>query len=196
MAARVINLALVLMVWRTAPLRAQDLALPPREAEEGFRRLIEMAQTSQLGADIVNANVELSAAALRVELVRANGDLVVLLLAPKATQQTTCRYFDITAGPGATTADVVRLGRAIDKAFPSDPFSSAGIEQLPGASEPIAGWADAWRRAGWRGLRTSFERRMMAHRTRRYTLIVTGLVAVALGAGCATLWLSVPPPDR
>lgn len=165
---------------------AQDLMLT-EACEDGFRQLIQMAQTGRLGDDVTNANVGVEKIRVRVELLRGDAPSKVIWLAPKRSEHSLARFFDLTAGEGASEADLVRLGRALDQIFSSDPFVVAGFEASPGG-EAIPGFAEAWTNDSWRGIVRVFERRMMAFASVEYTTGVIVVLAIGIVATLALLW--------
>ena len=172
------------------PASAQDLMLT-EACEDGFRQLIQMAQTGRLGEDVVNANVGVEKVRVRVGLVRAAAPSKVIWLAPKRSAQSLARFFDVTAGEGAAEDDLVRVGRALDEIFRQDPFVIAGFETAPGG-EAIPALVDAWTNGGWWGVVRVFERRMMAFASVTYTKGVLVVLAMGLAASLALLWGSAP----
>lgn len=188
--ARVVLSSVLLVLAWTVAATAQDLALP-KDSEDSFLRFIHMAQGGALGDDVTNANVNISETGTRVELVRAVGSAKILLLSPKRSQQTTCRYFDIAPGENATASDVARVGRVLDECFLDDPFQFAGLEESLSLS-PVPGLTYAWAYGGWRGILRVVERRMMGLASLEYTVGV--IVALSLGfvASLALLWGSAP----
>jgi hypothetical protein len=173
---------------------AQDLMLT-EACEQGFRRLIRMAESGRLGEDVTNANVGVEKTRVRVELVRAGAPSVIVWLGPKTSAAALARFFDVRAGEGATHADLVRVGNALDQIFLVDPFAVAGYEAHPGG-EAIPGFAEAWSDGGWRGVRRILERRMMAFASVEYTLVVLAVVAIGVVATLVLLWGAVPKRYR
>lgn len=169
---------------------AQELTLTT-DSEASFRRFIHMAQNGELGADVSNANVELNGAQAGIELVRRAAPGKFLVLTPKRSQQAGSRYFDIAPGDNATAADVVLVGRALDRCFGEDPFQYAGLEESL-AGGPMPGIAEAWAVGGWRGVLRAFERRLMALASLEYTVaIIVGLV-LGFIASLVVLWGTNP----
>ncbi len=177
----------------SAPAAAQNLVLT-RDCEDGFRQLMRMAQKGRFGEDVSNANVGVSKDRVRVELVGPGALSKVLLLAPRKSAAAAGGYFDVSAGPGATAADVARVGEALDRIFAADPFLRAGVEVPPGGALP--GLAEAWAADSWRGVGRALERRMMVLASLPYTIGVIAGLALALLAALALLWTSTPACGR
>jgi hypothetical protein len=173
-----------------APAVAQDLMLT-EACEQGFRRLIQMAQNGRLGEDVTNANVGVEKVRVRVELVRAGAPSKLVWLRPKSSTPAFARFFDVAAGDGATESDLLRVGRALDEIFTEDPFVVAGFRASPGGS-PIADFTEAWTHGGWTGVLGAFERRMMALVSVQYTVGIILVLAIGLAASLALLWGSAP----
>jgi hypothetical protein len=146
-----------------------------------------MAQQGRLGDDVTNANVGVEKTRVRVELLRTGAPSKMIWLAPKRSEQALARFFDITAGEGASEDDLVRVGRALDEIFPADPFVIAGFEASPGG-EAIPGFIEAWTSDGWRGIVRVFERRMMAFASVEYTTGVLVVLAIGVVTTLALLW--------
>jgi hypothetical protein len=175
-------------LWNTTA-SAQSLALTT-DSEEGFRRVIRMAQTGQLGDEVTNANVAIAHDHARLELVRAARPSQVFLLTRAV--DTTTRYFDVAPVEGAVASDVERVGRALAEAFREDPFRVAGLEESH-ARGVIPGLGEAWADGGWRGVVHACERRMMVLASLGYTIGVIAVLALAMLASLALLWGSAPP---
>lgn len=180
--------------WGNASAAAQDLVLTER-CEDGFRRLIHMAQTGQLGSDVTNANVGILNNQVRVELVRAGAANKLLVLTLKSSPHTISRYFDVAPGEGATASDVVRVGKALDEVFVEDPFQVLGLEETLSGTR-IPSFTEAWAYGGWREVLRVFERRMMVIASVRYTITVIAALAAGLVASLSLLWGSAPPSPR
>jgi hypothetical protein len=168
-----------------------------RDSEDGFRRLIHMAESGQLGDDVTTANVGVEGHQVRIELVRTGAPSKVLVLTKKTSNQEVCRYFDIVPAAGATAGDVERVGKVLDAIFPEDPFQVPGLEESR-AQDPIPELGEAWTYGGWRGVLGVLERRMASLASVRYTCAVIGVLALATLASLALLWASIPPaaPER
>ena len=178
------------LLWNASAV-AQDLALT-KDCEDGFQRFIHMAQSGQLGEDVTNANVGIVGNRVRVELVRTGAPIKLLLLTPKSSPHTICRYFDVAPGDGATARDVGRVGAALDEVFGADPFRLPGLEESLGG-DPIPSLAGAWAYGTWRGVLRVVERRMMVLASLTYTAGVIVVLALACLASLALLWGSLPP---
>jgi hypothetical protein len=189
---RIAAFLLPALLMGIAPAAAQDLMLT-EACEDGFRKLIQMAQQGRLGDDVTNANVGVEKIRVRVELLRTGAPSKVIWLAPRRSEQALARFFDITAGEGASQDDLVRVGRALDEIFPADPFVVSGFEASPGG-EAIPGFAQAWTSDGWRGIVRVFERRMMAFASVEYT--ATLLVVLAIGVAASLVLLRGSEPRR
>lgn len=161
-------------------------------SEDGFRRIIAMAEAGELGEDVSSANVRIEHARVRIELLRPNGRPAVLLLTPKQSGQSPSRYFDVAAGADATRDDAQRLGRALDRAFIEDPFRLTGFEEPP-HGEPIPGLGQAWEHGGWRAVVRALQRRMMVLAGLTYTGAVLVMLAVGTLAALLLLWFALPP---
>lgn len=152
------------------------------DSERSFLRLMQMAQTGAFGPDVVNANVGIDGNAVNVELVRATPPNQRFVLTFKTRARGDSRYFDIEGREGTTPADVARLGRAIDEAFDASPFQYPSDDDRAGGTQGPAQPSMA---------------------SKRYTVVVTVVIAAALGLGLLLLWGSAPPhppggsaPDR
>jgi hypothetical protein len=176
------------LLW-TATASAQSLGLTT-DAEVGFRRVIRMAQTGQLGDDVTNANVAIAHDHVRLELVRAAGGRQMFLLTRAA--DTTAGYFAVAPGAGAGAGDAARVGSALRAAFRHDPFQVVGLEESY-AGAPIPGLVDAWSDGGWRGVVRACERWLMVPASLGYTIGVIAVLALATLASLAVLWGSTPP---
>jgi hypothetical protein len=176
-----------------APVPAQELALT-RDSEAGFRQLIDMAQTGRLGTDVTNANVGVFNDHVRLELLRPDAPMKVLLLTDKRSPHALSRYFDVAAGDGATSADVARVGAALDEVFTQDPFEIQVYEGFSGATAP--GLAEAWQYGGWQAVLRAGERRMIAYASLTYTRGIIAALALTWVVSLAVLWGSMPPRDR
>jgi hypothetical protein len=159
--------------------------------EQGFRQLIRMAQNGRLGEDVTNANVGVEKIRVRVELVRAGAPSRVVWLAPRTSAGALSRFLDVTVGEGATEADLVRVGKALDEVFRDDPFVVAGYEAHP-SGDAIPAFAAAWNQGDWREIVRVFERRMMALASVEYTAGLLVALAIGLAASLALLWGSRP----
>lgn len=189
MAARfLILLAGLLACGATA--RAQSLALTT-DSEEGFQRLIAMAQKGDLGEAVANANIAIAHDHVRLQLVRVGRPPLEFLLtrAPASSP----RYFDVAAGDNAAAGDVQRVERALAAAFREDPFQVAGLEESH-AREPIPSLGQAWEDGGWRGVAHAGRRWMMRLAGRDYTVAVIAGLALCTLASLALLWGTVPTP--
>jgi hypothetical protein len=187
---------LVSLVSWSAPATGRELTLS-KDSESGFLRLMHMAQTAQLGADVINANIGVDGEHVRVELVRRHAPIAVLRLTPKRSAQTVCKYFDITPGEGATASDVARVGKALDDVFTGDPFQILGHEESFGAV-PHPTLTEAWEYGGWRAVLRALEVRMMVPASLEYTVGVIVLLALGVLASLLVLWLSpalLPDPQ-
>ena len=120
--------------------------------------------------------------------------MVLVLHSWSGSNKSVSRYFDIEAGDGATTGDVARVGRALDKVFPADPFQLVlGFFEASAGSAPLPSIGDSWRRGGLTGVVTGLERRTAALASRQYTIAVILTLAIGLLAGVVLLWTSAPP---
>ena len=182
---RVAGPAIMVLAWcACAPwAAAQDLTLGA-DSEDGFRRLMRMAQTGQLGDEVVNANIAIAHDRVHVELVGPGGDSKHLTVTRSPLRG--AGFFAVTAGDGASASDAERVSRALDAAFDRDPFRVAGLEETAGDTV-VPGLADAWRDDGWRGLARVGERRMMANAGRAYTVGVIVLLAAGLSVSVILL---------
>jgi hypothetical protein len=181
----------VALLVASAPAVAQDLMLT-EACEEGFHRLMRMAQEGRLGADVTNANIGVEKIRVRVELVRGTAPGKLIWLKPRSSAAARARFFDVSAGAGATEDDLERVARALDEIFVQDPFVVAGFEAVP-AGDPIPELAAAWTHGGWRGVLRALERRTMALASIEYTIGVILVLAVGLAACLVLLWGSSPP---
>lgn len=188
--ARLTRVVSFLLVWN-APAIAQDVTLS-KDCEEGFRRLMHLAQGGQLGDDVSNANIGIAGNQVRLELVRTGAPNKQLLLTPKRSPHEISRYFDVAAGDGATASDVERVGRALDDVFRKDPFHVLGVEGPP-TGDPIPSLTEAWAYGGWRGVLRVCERRMMVLAGLEYTIAVIVALAFVSLASLVLLWASIPP---
>lgn len=183
---------LTALLWNVSA-SAQDLMLP-KDSEVGFRGLMHMAQTGQLGDDVTNANIGVSKTSVRIELVRAGAPNKLFFLTPKGSAQTTSRYFNIEPGEGASASDVARIGKVLDEVFGADPFQlPPGFFETPPGGAAIPGLVAAWGDGGWRGVVLVLQRRMVALASLRYTIAVIVALAAALLASLLLLWGSIPP---
>lgn len=181
---------LLALLWNQ-PVSAQDLMLP-KDSEAGFLRFMQMAQTGQLGDDVINANVGVFKTWVQVELVRQGAPKKLLYLKPKSTTQAFSRYFDIEAGEGTTASDVVRVGRALDAVFADDPFELT-LDLFNTTPDRIPRLADAWAYGGWRGVFRALQRRMVAMAGLTYTVAVIATLVAGLLVTLVLLWGSMPP---
>lgn len=173
---------------------AAESAALGRDAEDGFRRLIHMAESGRFGADVRSANVGIANNEVRIELLRNGEPSKVLLLRKKTSARSSSRYFDVSAGEGANAADVERIGTVLDEVFAGDPFRVPGLEESPStAPNALPGLAEAWSYGGWRGALHALELRMTALATLRYTVAVIALLALGSLASLALLWGSLAP---
>jgi len=173
-----------------AHARAQTPVLTP-QSEAGFRRLIRLTERGALGADVVDMNVGIEKEHVRIELVMRDGGTRGLVLSRPSSSPSVSRYFHIEPDEGATQDDVVRVGRALDRALQADPYVAGDFFGVAsrGAERPMV---DEWRDGGWRGVRAALRDRFMAPASLAYTVAV--IVALAIGvAGSALLfWLGAP----
>ena len=180
-------------LFHAGRVMAQDMVLT-KSCEAGFRRFIGLAEGGALGDDVTTANVAALGDHARVELVRKQGPVKVLVLKPKRTPHSIARYFDIEAGVNANADDVARVGGALDQAFAEDPFGILGLE-APATTGSVPGIGEAWAYGGWTAVLDALERRMMILAGLRYTVGV--IVALGLGtlASLVLLWGTVPARD-
>lgn len=188
--ARGCRVALIVWLACCATAAAQELTLT-RDSEANFRRLMYLAQTGTLGADVHNVNIGLDGPRVRLELVRRAGPTGVLMLGPRRAAPTHSRYFEITLHEHATEADRERVGRALDECFPVDPFQFAGLEESL-TSEPLQSMGEAWMYGGWRGVLRALERRAMALASLEYVVAVSGMLALGFTISLLVLWSAAP----
>jgi hypothetical protein len=107
---RVAGPAIMLLAWCAwAPwAAAQDLTLGA-DSEDGFRRLMRMAQTGQLGDDVVNANIAIARDRVHVELVGAGGDSKHVTVTRSPLRG--AGFFDVTTRPSSVTRFASRGSR-------------------------------------------------------------------------------------
>jgi hypothetical protein len=192
--ARVICVATAVLSGLIGSAVADDLTLT-KDCEEGFRRLLHMAQAGQLGDDVRDANISVDGIHVRVELVRPGAANAVVLLTPKRSPRSSAKYFDVARGDNATENDVARVGRALDAVFSADPFQVLGHEGSP-AGDRMPSLMQAWSSGSWRGVGRLVERRMMVLASLEYTVGVIVALALGLIASLAVLWGSVPLRDQ
>jgi len=168
-----------------------DLALT-REAEQGFWRFAEMAESGRFGNDVEDINIGITAKQVQIELVRKDGTRQRFMLSAKRSLRGPSRYFDIVPGEGATDADVERIGEALDEVFARNPFVLPAVRKPRDAGEAL----DPVERQpydSWRGRLRVIEWRMMAPASLAYAVGVIVALVLGLIATFLALWLSEPP---
>jgi hypothetical protein len=138
---------------------------------------------------VTEANVAVLKDRVRVEIILVDGTTKALLLTRKDSPQTFSRYFDVVLGEGATASDARRVGKVLDEAFRSDPFV-VSLDDV-GATvtdQPTIRLAEAWRYGGWKSVVTVLERRLVAPRGLRATIVVLIAVAIGVLSSLVLLW--------
>jgi len=173
--------------------RWRGLALT-KDCEDGFRRLMQMAQSGQLGKDVAQANVGIFKNHARVELVRRELPIAVLLLTPKDSSDGMPPYFSVEPGMGATAEDVARVARALDEVFTENPFRPAyDFFNASRVGAPIPGIGEAYASGGWRGVLGVLARHTAALASLSYTVAVLVMLVAGIVASVLLLWGSTSP---
>lgn len=160
---------------------AQELAVSA-EGGAGFQRLISFAQQGRLGADVTNANVAVSKTSVRVDLITSAGKRSVLLLPPGQEGRWSSRFFNLDLGDGGRAEDAERLMPLLDESFAGhDPFVvvERGVRDAT-ATQGVEPLSHAWKRDGWRGVRTGIVLRSRQPVGPRYVVAWTLLYALGI----------------